>query len=220
MSLLSFGFHYLYKEFKIEKTLFEKFSVNTMRSIICGIIANEAYTNCKYLWIDKCLNNEFLNKKFIDYHNMFMSYFIFDTIILVYQVYLNIEKTIRIDLLFHHFLAITVLILIEEKKLFGISLMIGLSEGMSFVTGPKLISMYYGYKNLTNFFITFRLLYLIFVRMLLIWPSIIIYYYLITYSCEKYKNNNNLLSLILMIIIIIHLEINWLHNGRKELARI
>jgi hypothetical protein len=151
---------------------------------------------------------------------MFLSYFIFDTVLLWYQVYLKIEKKIRIDLLLHHLLAITALIIIESKGLYSISLMIGLSEGMSLVTGPKLISMHFGYKKLTNAFIIFRLLYLIFVRMLFIWPSLIYFYHKVTSSCNKFSNDRNMFLVISLILIILHAEINWLHSGRKELARI
>jgi hypothetical protein len=151
---------------------------------------------------------------------MFLSYFVFDTVLLWYQVYLKIEKKMRMDLLFHHMLAITALLIIEEKGLYSISLMIGLSEGMSLVTGPKLIAMEYGNKQITNAFIIYRLLYLIFVRMLFIWPSLIYYYHTITINCDKYKDDRNILLVLGLVIVIIHAEINWLHSGRKELARI
>jgi hypothetical protein len=151
---------------------------------------------------------------------MFLTYFIFDTVLLWYQVYLKIEKKIRMDLLLHHLLAITALIIIENKGLYSISLMIGLSEGMSLVTGPKLISMHLGYKKITNAFIIFRLLYLIFIRMLFIWPSLIYFYHKVTTSCDKFKNDRNMFLVISLVLIILHAEINWLHSGRKELARI
>jgi hypothetical protein len=98
--------------------------------------------------------------------------------------------------------------------------MIGLSEGMSLVTGPKLLSMQYGYKKLTNYFIIFRLLYLIFVRMLFIWPSLLYYYHVSTNTCPKYQNNRNMPLVFFLVMIIFHAEINWLHSGRKELARV
>jgi hypothetical protein len=220
MSSLAFIFHTVLNQYNIETRMFEKYSINMMRSVVCGTIANEAYRNFHYIWLDKCLNNEIIIVKFKKFHYMFLSYFIFDTVLLWYQVYLNIEKKIRLDLLFHHILAITALMIIEEKQMYGISLMIGLSEGMSLVSGPKLIAMYLGNKYFTNMFIIYRLLYLIFVRMLFIWPSLIYFYYNITINCDKYNNENNILLVIFMISIIIHAEINWLHSGRKELTRI
>ena len=163
MGSITLLFHHILKKYNVETQLFEKFSVNMMRSVVCGTIAHEAYINYKYIWLDKCLDNQIIIHKFEQYHNMFLSYFVFDTVLLWYQVYLKIEKNIRLDLLFHHILAITALIIIEYKKLYGISLLIGLSEGLSIVSGPKLLSMHFGNKYLTNIFIIYRLLYLIFI---------------------------------------------------------
>ena len=213
-------FHYVLKKYNVEVQLFEKFSINMMRSLICGTIAHEAYNKSKYLWLDKCHDNQIIVHKFQDFHYMFLSYFVFDTVLLWYQVYLKIEKKVRLDLLFHHILAITALLFIEQQKMYGLSLMIGLSEGMSIVTGPKLLSMHYGYKKITNGFIIFRLLYLIFIRILFIWPSLLFYYNNITINCEKYIVHRNMYLVIFMVLIIFHAEINWLHSGRKELTRI
>lgn len=220
MGSLTLFFHYFLKKKNIETKLFEKFSINMMRSIVCGTIAHEAYINYNYIWYDKCLQNDKILNKFKDFHYLFLSYFIFDTVLLWYQVYLNIEKKIRLDLLLHHLLAITALIIIENKGLYSISLMIGLSEGMSLVTGPKLIAMHIGNKYLTNIFIIYRLLYLIFIRMLFIWPSLLYFYHKVTLECDNYKNDRNIFLVLSLVLIIIHAEINWLHSGRKELARI
>jgi hypothetical protein len=220
MGGLTIFFHHILNKYNIETRMFEKYSINLMRSLICGTIAHESYNNYKYLWLDKCLDNIVIYNKFEHYHYMFLSYFIFDTIILLYQIYLKIEKNIRIDLFLHHILAITSLIIIEQKKMFGISVLIGLSEGMSLVSGPKLLSMYLNYKNLTNIFITFRLIYLILVRMIFLWPTLIYYYHKSTLECINYKNERNMFLVIFLISLIFHAEINWLHSGRKELARI
>ena len=220
MGSLVISFHHFFKKINIETQLFEKFSINMMRSIICGTIAHEAYQKYNYIWLDKCLDNEKIVNKFKDFHNMFLSYFIFDTVLLWYQVYLKIEKKVRMDLLFHHLLAIGALLIIEDKGMYGITLMIGLSEGMSLVTGPKLLSMHYGNKSLTNGFIIFRLLYLIFVRMIFIWPSLIYFYHTITLKCDKYKDTRNMVLVLFLVGLIFHAEINWLHSGRKELTRI
>ena len=220
MGSLTLLFHNILKKVNIENTLFEKFSINMMRSLICGTIVREAYLKYHYIWLDKCLDNVKIVNKFKDFHYMFLSYFIFDTVLLWYQVYLKIEKKIRFDLLLHHLLAISALMIIENKGLYSISLMIGLTEGMSIVTGPKLISMHLGNKYLTNFFIIYRLLYLIFVRMLFVWPSLIYFYHIITTNCDKYKSDRNIPMVIILILIIFHAEINWLHSGRKELSRL
>ena len=220
MGSLTLFFHHILKKINVETQLFEKYSVNLMRSLICGTIAHEAYNNYNYIWLDKCLENTIVINKFKNFHYMFLSYFIFDTVVLLYQVYIKIEKRIRLDLLFHHLLAISALLIIENKEMYGLSLMIGLSEGMSLVSGPKLLSMHFGNKYLTNMFIIYRLLYLIFVRMLFIWPSLIYFYHNVTTNCDKYKDDRNILLVISMVLIIFHAEINWLHSGRKELARI
>jgi hypothetical protein len=220
MGSMTILFHHVLKKFNVETQLFEKFSVNMMRSIVCGTIAHEAYINYKYIWLDKCLDNQVITYKFEQYHNMFLSYFIFDTILLWYQVYLRIEKNIRLDLLFHHILAITALIIIEQKKMYGLSLLIGLTEGLSIVSGPKLLSMHFANKYLTNIFIIYRLLYLIFIRMIFIWPSLIYYYNYITLYCNNYKDERNLPLVLFLIGLIVHAEILWINNGRKELTRI
>jgi hypothetical protein len=220
MSSLTYAFHYLFKNVGIETKLFEKYSVNMMRSLICGSLSYEAYTKYNLLWNDKCLDNNSTLVIFKNYHDAFLSYFILDTVFLFYQVYLKIEKKIRLDLLFHHILAITALLIIENKGLYGLSLMIGLSEGMSFVSGPKLISMEYGSKIITNCFIIYRLLYLIFVRMFFLWPNVLYYYHIITSECDHFKKERNIYLVFFMIMIIMHAEIKWIHSGREELARI
>ena len=89
MGTLIFGFHHFFKYINIEKKMYEKFSINMMRSLICGTIAHEAYKNYYYIWEDKCLENKIILNNFKEYHSMFLSYFIFDTILLLYQIYLK-----------------------------------------------------------------------------------------------------------------------------------
>jgi hypothetical protein len=91
---------------------------------------------------------------------------------------------------------------------------------MSLVTGPKLLSMHFGNKYLTNGFIIFRLLYLVFIRMLFIWPSLIYFYNNVTITCDNYKEGRNMPLVIFLVLLIFHAEIGWLNSGRKELARI
>jgi hypothetical protein len=133
---------------------------------------------------------------------------------------LNIEKKIRPDLLFHHLLAIFALTLIENYKLYSLTTLIGITEGMSIVSGPKLLSMYYGNKYITNIFIMYRLLYLVFVRMLMVWPCLLYYYHTITSSCSAYKENRNMYLVIGLLFVIMNTELIWFHSGRKELIRI
>jgi hypothetical protein len=220
MGSLTVFFHHIFKNINLEQRLFEKFSINMMRSLICGTIAHEAYLNYNYIWLDKCLDNDTVLNKFKNYHYYFLSYFVYDTILMFYQIYLKIEKNIRYDLLFHHILAITALLIIDYHKMYNITLFIGITEGMSLVSGPKLITMHYGKKYITNLFIIYRLLYIIFIRMLFIWPTLIYFYNNITNECDKYKNQRNIYLVIFLVIIIFHAEIKWLHSGRQELTRI
>ena len=76
MSAATLFFHHIFNIFNIEKQLFEKYSINMMRSFMCYMISYEAYKNFNYIWIDKCLDNENILTKFKDYHNDFLSYFI------------------------------------------------------------------------------------------------------------------------------------------------
>jgi len=220
MGSLTVFFHHIFKNINLEQRLFEKFSINMMRSLICGTIAHEAYLNYNYIWLDKCLDNDMVLNKFKNYHYYFLSYFVYDTILMFYQIYLKIEKNIRYDLLFHHILAITTLLIIDYHKMYNITLFIGITEGMSLVSGPKLITMHYGKKYITNLFIIYRLLYIIFIRMLFIWPTLIYFYNDITNECDKYKNQRNIYLVIFLVIVIFHAEIKWLHSGRQELTRI
>lgn len=220
MSGVITGFHHMLTGWGIQSHIYEKFGINMMRSLVCGTIAHEAYRNYQYIWLDKCLENDAIVLRLQEYQDMFMAYFVFDTVLLWYQVYTRIEKTMRIDLFLHHVLGITALMIIDYYRLYGVTLMIGLSEGMSFVTGPKLISMHYGNKRLTNAFIVFRLAYLVFVRMLFIWPTVIYFYNNVTTTCDRYKEGRNMPLVVFMVLLIFHAEIGWFYSGRKELARI
>lgn len=204
----------------IDNYLFGKINVNLMRSIICGALAHKSYMEYKEIWNDKCLENIQTLENFKSFHYSFFNYFIFDLIIMFYQVYKKISNEIRIDLLIHHILALNVLLLIDNQKMYSLSILIGLSEGMSLVSGFKLISNYYGNKYITNLFIYYRLIYLIFVRMLFLWPSLIILYNDITLNCENYKKNRNFSMLLTFLFIILYNELRWIQSGRKELMKI
>jgi hypothetical protein len=57
MGSLTVFFHHIFKSINLEQRLFEKFSINMMRSLICGTIAHEAYQNYSLIWENKCLDN-------------------------------------------------------------------------------------------------------------------------------------------------------------------
>ena len=217
---LSYMIFKILNNYKIENRFLDNIGFNMTRSLICGSISYYSYKNYDRLFDDKCLINEKLNNELFNFHHMFLNYFIYDIFVMIYQVYKKINKNVRIDLLIHHVLAIFVLHLIDSHEMYNLSLIIGLSEGMSILSGFKLLSSKLGLKKYTNMFVSFRLFYLIGVRLLFLWPSLILFYNDITNNCEKFKKNKNISLLLLFLGIIILNEIKWIKSGFKELKRI
>lgn len=217
---LSYFFFRFFQYHNIEYRFLDNISFNLTRSIICGSISYYSYKNYNLLFNDKCLANEDFFNKLVRFHHLFLNYFVYDIFVMIYQVYKRINKNLRMDLLVHHLLAIFVLHLIDTYKMYNLSLIIGLSEGMSFVSGFKLLTNKLGLKKYSNIFVSYRLIYLIFVRMLFLWPSLIYFYNDITNQCEEFKKNKNISLLILFLGIIILNEVKWIKSGFKELKRI
>jgi len=220
MHVLSYIFYRGLNYFKIEKIFLGNLSFNLTRSIICGSLTYYSYKNLNNIYNDKCIENNEFYDNLKNYHRSFLNYFLYDIFVMIYQVYRNINKKIRFDLLFHHILAIFVLNLIEENEMYNITLMIGLSEGMSIVSGLKLISGELNQIKMKHFFIYFRLVYLIFVRMIYLWPSLMFFYLDITKNCDKFKQNKNTFLVFNLILVIVYNEIKWIKSGIKELKRI
>ena len=220
MHLLSFLFYELLTYYHIESIFLGNLGFNLTRSVICGSLAYTSYINLNKIYNDKCLLNENFNNDLIIYHHNFLNYFYYDIFVMAYQVYKNINKKIRYDLLFHHILAIFVLNLIDYNKMYNITILIGLSEGMSFVSGFKLISHKLNEIKMKKIFIYIRLLYLIFIRLIFLWPSLILFYNDITNECDKFKNNKNITILLFLLSMIIYNEFKWIQSGLKEIKRI
>ena len=220
MHLLSFLFYELLTYYHIESIFLGNLGFNLTRSVICGSLAYTSYINLNKIYNDKCLLNENFNHYLIIYHHNFLNYFYYDIFVMAYQVYKNINKKIRYDLLFHHILAIFVLNLIDYNKMYNITILIGLSEGMSFVSGFKLISHKLNEIKMKKIFIYIRLLYLIFIRLIFLWPSLILFYNDITNECDKFKNNKNITLLLFLLSMIIYNEFKWIQSGLKEIKRI
>jgi hypothetical protein len=220
MHLLSFLFYELLTYYHIESIFLGNLGFNLTRSVICGSLAYTSYINLNKIYNDKCLLNENFNNDLIIYHHNFLNYFYYDIFVMAYQVYKNINKKIRYDLLFHHILAIFVLNLIDYNKMYNITILIGLSEGMSFVSGFKLISHKLNEIKMKKIFIYIRLLYLIFIRLIFLWPSLILFYNDITNECDKFKNNKNITLLLFLLSMIIYNEFKWIQSGLKEIKRI
>ena len=141
MHSLSYLFYILLKKFNLENKFLGNLSFNLTRSVICGSLAYYSYKKIDTIYIDKCLDNKDLYNSLQIYHRSFLNYFIYDIFVMIYQVYKNINTKIRMDLLFHHLFAIFVLNILEYNKMYNISLLIGISEGMSIVSGLKLLSL-------------------------------------------------------------------------------
>ena len=220
MHSLSYLFYILLKKFNLENKFLGNLSFNLTRSVICGCLTYNSYKNFNIIYEDKCLENDKYFNQIKSYHRNFLNYFIYDIIVMIYQVYTNINKKIRMDLLFHHILGIFVLNSLEFNKMYNLSLMIGLSEGMSIVSGIKLICNEMNYIKMKKNLIYFRLGYLIFIRMIYLWPTIFFYYNDVTNNCKNYTEYKNTFMVLNMILIIMYNEINWINNGIKELKRI
>tara|TARA_B110000037_G_C17045665_1_gene475579 strand:- start:636 stop:1328 length:693 start_codon:yes stop_codon:yes gene_type:complete len=218
--LLCFGVNFILNLSNIKEHFFGPIGVNLVRSIICGSLANNAYKNYYLAINDKCIVIDSNLELFKNYHHAFFNYFVIDLLIMFYQKYNKIVEYIRLDLLFHHLLAIHVLLIIEYTEMYSLSLLIGLSEGMSLVSGFKLLSNYFNNKYLTNIFIYYRLFYCIFIRMFFLWPSLFFLYNDMTNNCEKFKDNRNITMILGFISIILITESKWIYKGKKELMKI
>lgn len=217
---ISLFFYLLFDQLKIEHVVLGNLSFNFMRSVICGSIALYSYQNYSKIFDDKCLENDKFKDQLVLFHDRFLHYFIYDLFVMMYQVFVKINKSIRIDLLMHHLLAIFILTYISRNEMYNITLLIGLSEGMSFVSGFKLLSNKLGLKKYSNICIRVRVGYLFFIRMLFLWPSLLYFYYQITNECEKFKKEKNIQLVCFFIGVIVMNEIKWIRSGLKELNRI
>jgi hypothetical protein len=216
--LLCFTVNFFLHKISIHEHFLGPLGFNIVRSLICGSLATNSYHNYKLVMNDICLVNNY--ELFQNYHYKFFNYFIIDIFIMFYQKYCKIVPYIRMDLLFHHFLAIFVLLIIQKQEMYSLSVLIGLSEGMSLVSGFKLLSNYFENKKFTKIFIYYRLLYCIVVRMFFLWPSLFFLYLNMTSQCEKFKNKRNIFMILSFIGIIMFTESKWIYKGKKELFKI
>lgn len=228
MGAYTLGFHYMLNhwvfpkkkgEDEEEKKILNRYSVNMMRSLMCSSFTVQGWKMLKDVWSDTCMEENVV--KWQGLHYPMFAYFVFDTVILGYQRYLKIEKKIRYDLLFHHILALFVFVMIEYQKMYGMSVLISISEGMSVVSGMKMILMEKsGADGIVKGMVWYRMMYIFFIRMLYLWPMILYYYMEVTESCEKYQEGRNMWMIGALLMIIYHADILWLHNARREIKRI
>lgn len=230
MGVYTLGFHYVLNEWifpkkcdevKEETRILNRYNVNMMRSLMCLSFSVQGWKMLGDVWSDKCMEQEENVVKWSGLHYPMLSYFVFDTIILGYQRYLKIEKKIRYDLLFHHLLALAAMIMIDYEKMYGMSVLISISEGMSVVSGMKLILMERSDSQyLVKGLVWYRMLYIFFVRMLYLWPTILYYYMDVTSKCENHREGRDMFMISGLLLIIYHADILWLHNARREIKRI
>lgn len=226
MGVYTLGFHYVLNEWifpkkEEEKRMMNRYSVHLMRSLMCLSFSVQGWNMIGDVQQDLCIRQEENLVKWKGLHYSLFGYFVFDTVILGYQRYLKIEKKIRYDLLFHHLLAIFAFVMIEYEKMYGMSVLISLSEGMSVVSGMKLVLMDKSHsQEMVKGMVWYRMLYILFVRMIYLWPSIFFYYHQVTNDCDQYKEGRNMWLIGGLLLIIYHADVLWLHNARREIKRI
>lgn len=216
---LSTFFHYPLQYINLENKYFERYSVNLMRSVSCFIIFTES--------VDILLNHGFQNhcstvqlQENIDLFYFFLAYIYYDTVLLIYQHYLGLEKKLRYDLLLHHLLAIFSLTFIQNYELYSFIPYICLSEGITIVSGIKLLANIFNNTNIAKYCIIYRIYFLLYFRMLLLWPFILFDFYnnINIDMCNKEIFNYENLSYILTAIFMIYsAEYLWYKRGISEL---
>jgi hypothetical protein len=226
LSFLTILFHYPLQYINLEKKYFERYSVNLMRSVACYMIFSQS---CESLF------HHGLTYDCTSYHPdhyelfyFFLAYIYYDTVLLIYQHYLGLEKKIRYDLLLHHLLAIFAFTFIQNNNLYQLTPYIGLSEGISIVSGFKLLANIFQQKELTTYCIQYRLYFLTHFRMTLLWPYILYLFYsqIGMNSMDLHKNEicnpdvynyENFTYFIICIMMIYSAEYLWYIRGKNEL---
>ncbi len=215
-------FHYPLQYINLENKYFERYSVNLMRSVSCFMIFTES--------IDILLNHGFQDhcsstylQENIDLFYFFLAYIYYDTVLLMYQHYLGLEKKLRYDLLLHHLLALFSLTFIQNYKLYSFIPYICLSEGISIVSGIKLLANIFQNHKIAKYCIYYRLYFLTYFRMALLWPFIIYTFYthINSESCNnEIFNYENLIYILGTIFMIYSAEYLWYIRGHNELKNV
>ena len=222
LALLTILFHYPLQYLQLERVYFERYSVNLMRSVACFMIFSEA---CQIIFKDDFQYTPHIMKS--DHYYLFyffLAYIYYDTVILIYQHYLGIEKKIRYDLLLHHILAIFACVFIENQELYALMPYICLSEGISIVSGVKLLANLFQQHVIVKYCIQYRLLFLVYGRMMLLWPYILYLFYShiddSSGTVESQHNYENFGYMVMCIAMIYSAEYLWYLRGKSELKSI
>lgn len=218
LSFLTALFHYPFQYIQIEQKYFERYSVNLMRSVACYMIFSQS---CESLFQHSFSYD--CTKYHEDHYSLFyffLAYIYYDTVLLIYQHYLGLEKKLRYDLLLHHVLAIFASTFIENHSLYQLTPYICLSEGISIVSGFKLLSNLFQHKKFTKYCIQYRLFYLMYIRMPLLWPYLLYIFYsnINNQICDSgVYNYENFSYFIICITMIYSAEYLWYIRGKNEL---
>ncbi len=215
---LTLLFHYPLQYIHLEQKYFERYSVNLMRSVACYMIFSQSCESLFYHGISMDCTQYHSDQRDLFY--FFLAYIYYDTVLLIYQHYLGLEKKLRYDLLLHHVLAIFASTFIENYRLYQIVPYICLSEGISIVSGFKLLANIFQHKQLTKYCIQYRLFYLLYFRMPLLWPYILYTFYsqMDQNTCDSgIYNYENLGYFIMCIMMIYSAEYLWYIRGKNEL---
>ncbi len=225
LALLTTLFHYPLQYIHLETKYFERYSVNLMRSVACYMIFSQSCESLFHNGLTYHCNSH--QEEHYDLFYFFLAYIYYDTVLLIYQHYLGLEKKIRYDLLLHHLLAIFACTFIENHQLYQLMPYIGLSEGISIVSGFKLLANIFQQKELATYCIQYRLYFLTHFRMTLLWPYVLyLFYSHIDNDQNQVKqevcnpeiyNYENLTYFIMCITMIYSAEYLWYLRGKNEL---
>ncbi len=222
-AILTMLFHYPLQYIHLEKRYFERYSVNLMRSVACYLICEQSYGILakKGLFRSYCTHSSEDPEEDLFY--LFLAYIYYDTVVLIYQHYLGVEKKLRYDLLLHHLIALFSLTFIQNEGLYQFLPLICASEGISIVSGLKLLFQALNQKLYTRYCIQYRLFYLIYVRALFLWPFLL-YSFFSAIDEESCPNpaisEENFIYMLMGVGMIYSAEYLWWVRGTSELKAI
>ncbi len=212
-------FHYPLQYINLENKYFERYSVNLMRSVSCFMVFTEALDILvTYGFQNHCASLQLQEN--VDLFYFFLAYIYYDTVLLMYQHYLGLEKKLRYDLLLHHLLTLFSLTFIQNYELYSFVPYICLSEGISIISGVKLLANIFKHNVIAKYCINYRLYFLIYFRMILLWPFIAYQFYIQMDNKEcnsEIFNYENFGYVIMAIMMIYSAEYLWYMRGKSEL---
>lgn len=224
-AILTALFHYPLQYIQLEKRYFERYSVNLMRSVACYLICEQSFQLISqkglfrsYCTYDLSLSTSGTTEEDLFY--LFLAYIYYDTVVLIYQHYLGVEKKLRYDLLLHHLIALFSLTFIQNEGLYQFLPVICASEGISIVSGLKLLFQALQQKEYTRYCIQYRLFYLTYVRALFLWPFLLYSFYseIDPETCANPAiSEKNMVYMLMGVGMIYSAEYLWWMKGMSEI---